>query len=104
MASDECTKSGTSLWLMLDFLFTGFLIVELGFLRDLWTSNEALATEVAMLGAVSVLGTVAGLAIMHQGLGNKLFNMSMRITLVAVGVGVTAGTMLTSAILGLSFH
>ncbi len=104
MASDECTKSGTSLWLMLDFIFTGFLIVELGFLRDLWTANEALGKEVAMLGAVSVLGTVAGLVVMHQGLGNKLFNMSMRITLVSVGIGIAAATMLISTILALTFH
>ena len=103
MASDECTKSGTSLWLMLDFLFMGFLIVDLGFLRDIWISNEELGAKVALLGTTAVVGTISGLAIMHQGLGNKLFDMSMRVTLVTVGVIIASATILTSAVLALTF-
>ena len=103
MASDECTKSGTSLWLMLDFLFMGFLIIDLGFLRNIWISNEELGDNVALLGALAVAGTISGLVIMHQGLGNKLFDMSMRVTLVAIGIIIAGATILTSTLLALSF-
>ncbi len=103
MASDECTKSGTSLWLMLDFLFMGFLIVDLGFLRGIWISNEELGGKVALAGTLAVAGTFLGLALMHQGLGNKLFDMSMRVTLVTMGVIIAGATILTSAVLGLDF-
>lgn len=103
MASDECTKSGTSLWLMLDLLFTGFLIVDLGYLRGIWISNEELGAKVALLGTMAVVGTFSGLALMHQGLGNKLFDMSMRVTLVTIGVIIAGATILTSAVLGFAF-
>jgi hypothetical protein len=47
-----------------------------------------------------VAGTLAGLALMHQGLGNKLFEMSMRVALVTVGGIIAAAAILAGAMMG----
>jgi hypothetical protein len=100
MASDKCTKNGTSLWLIFNILFMGLLIVELGYFRDIWMSNKELGPRIALIGTTTVAGTLAGLALMHQGLGNKLFEMSMRVTLVAVGGIIAAAAILAGAMMG----
>jgi hypothetical protein len=100
MASDKCTKSGTSLWLIFNILFMGLLIVELGYFRDIWMANKELGTKIALIGTTTVAGTLAGLALMHQGLGNKLFEMSMRVALVTVGGIIAAAAILAGAMMG----
>jgi hypothetical protein len=98
--SDECTKNGTSLWLMLDLLFMGLLLVEFGYFKDLWTSNPELGKDIALIGSTTLLGSFAGLVMLNQGLSNKAFDMRMRVTLVAAGSIIAAGALLTGAVLG----
>jgi len=100
MASDKCTKSGTSLWLIFDLFFIGLLIVELGYLQDLWISNKELGAKIGLIGTTAVAGTLGGLALMHQGLGNKLFEMSMRVALASVGGIIAAAAIIAGAIMG----
>jgi len=100
MASDKCTTSGTSLWLIFDLLFLGLLVVELGYFQDLWVSHKELGTKIGLIGTTAVAGTLAGLALMHQGLGNKLFEMSMRVALVTVGAIIAAAAILAGAMMG----
>ena len=98
--SDKCTKSGTSLWLMIDMFFMGLLLIELGYFKDLWESNPDLGKEIALIGSTVFLMSFAGIVMLNQGLSNKTFDMPMRITLVAAGSIIAAAAFLTSAVIG----
>ena len=100
--SDECTKSGTSLWLMLDLFFMGLLFIELGYLKEAWESNPELVKDIALIGSTVLIGSFTGLVMLNQGLCNKLFDMRMRVTLVAVGSIVAVATLLVGAVLSYS--
>jgi len=97
--SDECTKSGTSLWLMLDLFFMGLLFILLGYLKVVWVSKPELGKDIALIASTALLGGFAGLVMLNQGLSNKAFDMRMRITLVAAGSILAVAALLTSAVL-----
>jgi hypothetical protein len=98
--SDECTKSGTSLWLMLDMFFMGLLLVEFGYFKQLWTSDPALGRDSALIGSTVFLGSFAGIVMLNQGLSNKLFDMRMRVALVVTGSIITTAALLLGTVLG----
>ena len=100
--SDECTKSGTSLWLMLDIFFIVGLLIELGYLKAAWESNPELGRDIGLIVSMVLMGSFAGIAMLNQGLSNKLFDMRMRVTLVAAGSIVAVAALLVGAILGLT--
>lgn len=95
--SNDCTTSGLRVWLWVDALFVGLLVVELSYLSELFKSNPDLGNDVALIGSTGLLGTFAGLGMMHQGLTNKNFDMRMRVALATMGAFLGAGALLTSA-------
>ena len=100
--SDKCTKSGTSLWLMLDLVFISLLLIEVGYLKEALDTDPALGRDVALIGATVLFGTFASIIMLNHGLTNKLYDMGMRITLVASGAVVGVAALLTGAVLSLS--
>ncbi|MFX0194581.1 MAG: hypothetical protein ACFFCW_00540 [Candidatus Hodarchaeota archaeon] len=97
--SDECTKSGTSLWLMLDLFFMGLLFIELAYLKGAWVSHPELGKDIALIISTACLGSFAGIVMLNQGLSNKAFDMRMRVTLVATGSFFAVAALLTGAVL-----
>ncbi len=100
--SDECTKSGTSLWLMLDLFFMLGLFFELGYLKNMWELNPKLGADIGLIVSMVLVGTFAGIVMLNKGLTNKLFDMRMRVALVAAGSIIGVGALLVGAILSYS--
>jgi hypothetical protein len=99
--SDECTKSGTSLWLMLDLFFMLGLFFELGYLKNMWELNPKLGADIGLIVSMVLVGTFAGVVMLNKGLTSKPFDMRMRVALVATGSIIAFGALLVGATLGI---
>lgn len=96
--SKECTETGAGLWLGIDSLFTvGLLIVELMFFNINEISQES---QIAVAGGSigTLIGTVAGLLIMKNGLTNGNFSMEMRTALTVTGGIISFGSLVTGLV------
>ena len=99
--SDECTKSGTSLWLMLDLFFMLGLFFELGYFKSVWESHPGLGKDLGVIVSMVLVGTFAGIVMLNKGLTDKLFDMRMRVALVVSGSFMAIAALLVGANLGI---
>jgi hypothetical protein len=101
IAKNDCTKSGSRLWVLLDILCTGWLLVELGAFSIAWTSNPHLTDSLGLIATGAVLGVGAGLITLHEGLANGRFLMPMRVTLTAIGAVFVSISLIVSTVVGI---
>lgn len=101
MSSNDCTESGSRVWLFLDIVFGGLLLFELGAFHDAWVSNPELETKLGLVATTAMLGVAAGSEMFRQGLTNANLRMPMRVTLVTVGVATAVISLVTGLLAGM---
>jgi hypothetical protein len=75
-------------------LLLGWLIVELGILHKVLKMFPAFTGRIESIAFLSFVGISLSSILLHQGLTNGNFDMSMRTTLVASGIAITLGTLI----------
>ena len=97
MASNgnDCTRSGSQLWVATACIGLAILLIVIVELTITLASKPDLTEEILTAISLIGLGTIVGLSLLHQGLTNGEFLMSMRVTLVIIGFTLAIGGLLS---------